>query len=172
VHCRANISEIFMLSYMTAFNRAVAKTCLWFSAFGLVLMTGTIGWQVYARYILNDTPSWSEKFCLLLMLYFILFAAAAGIRDGTHIGLVIVRDSLPPLPRKIVIIVTHLIVLAFGAGMVWFGMDMVISTWTHIIPTLGISTGISYLPFPLSGGLFVLFSLEHILSTLLNRTES
>jgi len=107
-----------------------------------------------------------------LMLYFILFAAAAGIRDGSHIGLVIFRDSLPPLPRKIVIIITHLIVLAFGAGMVWFGMDMVISTWTHVIPTLGIPTGLSYLPFPLSGGLFVLFSLEHILSTLFNRAES
>ncbi len=146
--------------------------CLWFSAFGLVLMTATVGWQVFARYILNDTPRWSEQFCLLLMLYFILFAAATGIRDKTHIGLVIFRDSLPPLPRKIVLIITHLVVLAFGGGMVWFGMDMVTSTWTHIIPTLGIPTGLSYLPFPLAGCLFVLFSLEHILSTLLNRADS
>ena len=157
---------------MTAFNRMISKICLWFSGFGLALMTGIIGWQVYARYILNDTPRWSERFCLLLMLYFILFAAAAGIRDGTHIGLVIFRDSLPPLLRKIVIIITHLIVLAFGVGMVWFGMDMVISTWTHVIPTLGVPTGLSYLPFPLSGGLFVLFSLEHILSSLFNSSES
>jgi len=161
-----------MRSAMTAFNRVVARACLWFSGFGLVLMTAIIGWQVYARYILNDTPRWSERFCLLLMLYFILFAAAAGIRDQSHIGLVIFRDSLPPLPRKIATIVTHLIVMAFGGGMVWFGMDMVTSTWTHIIPTLEIPTGVSYLPFPLSGGLFVLFSLEHILSLLFGGAES
>jgi len=161
-----------MFSLMTTFNRIFAKACLWFSGFGLVLMTAIIGWQVYARYVLNDTPRWSERFCLLLMLYFILFAAAAGIRDKTHIGLVLFRDLLPPLPRKIATIITHLIVLTFGAGMVWFGMDMVISTWTHIIPTLEIPTGISYLPFPLSGVLFVLFSLEHILSILLNGTEA
>jgi len=161
-----------MLSHMAALNRVIAKTCLWFSGFGLVLMTAIIGWQVYARYILNDTPRWSERFCLLLMLYFILFAAAAGIRDRSHIGLVVFRDSLPPPLRKTAIIVTHTIVLAFGVGMVWYGMDMVISTWTHVIPTLGVPTGISYLPFPLSGGLFILFSLEHILSILFNRADS
>lgn len=161
-----------MLSNMTALNRIIATICLWFSAFGLTVMTGIVGWQVFARYILNDPPIWSERVCLLLMLYFILFAAAAGIRDKSHIGLVIFRESLPTLPKKIATIITHLIILAFGAGMIWFGKDMVVSTWTHTIPTLGIPTGISYLPFPLSGILFVLFSLEHICSTLCNREES
>ncbi len=101
-----------------------------------------------------------------------VLAAAAGIRDKSHIGLVIFRDSLPPLPRKIVIIITHFIILTFGVGMVWFGMDMVTSTWTHTIPTLGVPTGLSYLPFPLYGVLFILFSLEHILLTFFNRADS
>lgn len=160
-----------MLQYLSSFNRNISRICLWSSGFGLVLMTAIIGWQVFARYVLNDTPHWSEKFCLLLMLYFILFAAAAGVREGTHIGLVFVKDSLPKLPRRVVVVIDHLIVGAFGFGMTWFGYDMVVSTWTHTIPTLGIPTGISYLPFPLSGLLFMLFSLEHIILTILNRTE-
>ena len=161
-----------MFSYLTKFNRVVARICLWFSGFGLVMMTAIIGWQVFARYVLNDSPIWSESFCLLLMLYFILFAAAAGVRDGSHIGLVIIRDSLPEQLRRIVLVVIHLIVFAFGAGMVWFGIDMVTSTWSHVIPTLALPTGASYLPFPLSGVLFMLFSLEHVFSTILNRVES
>ncbi len=160
-----------MLQHLSTFNRIISRLCLWCSGFGLFLMTVIIGWQVFARYILNDTPHWSEKFCLLLMLYFILFAAAAGVREGTHIGLVFVKDSLPAMPRRVVVIVDHLIVAAFGLGMVWFGYDMVISTWTHTIPTLGIPTGISYLPFPLAGLLFILFSFEHIIATMMNRAE-
>lgn len=160
-----------MLQHLSSFNRTISRICLWSSGFGLFLMTAIIGWQVFARYILNDTPHWSEKFCLLLMLYFILFAAAAGVREGTHIGLVFVKDSLPALPRRIVVVIDHLIVAAFGFGMVWFGYDMVLSTWTHTIPTLGIPTGISYLPFPLAGLLFILFSFEHIIATIQNRTE-
>jgi TRAP-type C4-dicarboxylate transport system permease small subunit len=134
-------------------------------------MTIIIGWQVFARYVLNDTPHWSEKFCLLLMIYFILFAAAAGVRDGSHIGLVIIKESLSGLPQRIVTVINHLIVGLFGFGMVWFGAEMVVSTWTHVIPTLGLPTGLSYLPFPLAGLLFMLFSLEHILMTIMNRTE-
>lgn len=161
-----------MLLFLSTCNRFIARVCIWLSGFGLALMTVIIGWQVFSRYILNDTPHWSERFCLLLMLYFILFAAAAGVRDGTHIGLVIFKESLPDIPRKIVQLVIHLIVLAFGLGMVWYGSDMVRSTWTHVIPTLGLPTGVSYLPFPLSGGLFVLFSLEHFFSILFNWKES
>ena len=160
-----------MLHYLSVFNRTLSRICIWSSGFGLVLMTIIIGWQVFARYVLNDTPHWSEKFCLLLMIYFILFAAAAGVRDGSHIGLVIIKESLSGLPKRIVTVINHLIVGLFGFGMVWFGADMVVSTWTHVIPTLGLPTGLSYLPFPLAGLLFMLFSLEHILMTIMNRTE-
>jgi TRAP-type C4-dicarboxylate transport system permease small subunit len=160
-----------MLHYLSVFNRTISRICIWSSGFGLVLMTIIIGWQVFARYVLNDTPHWSEKFCLLLMIYFILFAAAAGVRDGSHIGLVIIKESLSGLPQRIVTVINHLIVGLFGFGMVWFGAEMVVSTWTHVIPTLGLSTGLSYLPFPLAGLLFMLFSLEHILMTIMNRTE-
>lgn len=155
-----------MLSAFNSVNRMIAKACLWFSGCGLAIMTVIIGWQVFARYVLNNPPHWSETFCLLLMLYFILFAAAAGVRDGSHIGLVIVKESLPPQLKKIVQILIHLIVLCFGGGMVWFGMDMVRQTWTHVIPTIGLPKGLSYLPFPLSGCLFILFSFELILATI------
>lgn len=158
-----------MFNLISSTNRVIARFCLWMSGFGLALMTAIIGWQVFARYVLNNPPHWSETFCLLLMLYFILFAAAAGVRDGTHIGLVIVKESLPPTLKKIVQIIIDLIVLAFGAGMIWFGLDMVRSTWTHIIPTLEVPTGLSYLPFPLAGVLFILFSLEHVLATILDK---
>ena len=160
-----------MLHYLSVFNRTISRICIWSSGFGLVLMTIIIGWQVFARYVLNDTPHWSEKFCLLLMIYFILFAAAAGVRDGSHIGLVIIKESLSGLPQRIVTVINHLIVGLFGFGMVWFGAEMVVSTWTHVIPTLGLPTGLNYLPFPLAGLLFMLFSLEHILMTIMNRTE-
>ncbi|PIE69708.1 MAG: TRAP transporter permease DctQ [Deltaproteobacteria bacterium] len=150
-----------MLSLFSSCNRYIASFCLWFSGLGLILMTFVTGWQVYSRYVLNDSLRWSEQFCLMLMLYFILFAAAAQVRSGSHIGLVIVRESLPGILKKIVMAITHLIVMAFGAGMFFFGTQMAASTWSHVIPTLGLPTGLSYLPFPVAGALFVLFSLEN-----------
>ncbi len=38
------------------------------------------------RYLLNDSPSWTEPLSLLLMSWFILLGAAVGVREGDHLG--------------------------------------------------------------------------------------
>jgi len=149
---------------LSFFNRRLTRICLWGSAVGLVLMTVVIGIQVFGRYVLNSSPNWSEKSCLLLMIYYIMFAAAAGVHDKTHIGLTFLSAVLPAPVKKVTDIFVALSMGLFGCGMVWFGWEMVQSTWTHVIPTLGLSVGISYLPFPLAGLLFILFSVEHVLA--------
>lgn len=147
-------------------NTWIARVCLWGSAMGLAVMTLIIGWQVFARYVLNDTPNWSEQFCLLLMIYYILFAAAVGVRDKTHIGLTFVRDAMPPLMKRFFFLFINIMLAAFGVTMIVYGLQMAQTTWTHVIPTLGLSVGLSYLPFPLAGVLFTLFALEHLLGIL------
>jgi TRAP-type C4-dicarboxylate transport system permease small subunit len=132
-------------------------------------MTVIIGWQVWGRYVLNDSPQWTERLSLLLMLYYILLAAAVGVRDRFHLGLVFFQQALPAKVRWAVDILVNVIVGAFGLFMVWYGVKIALSTWTHTIPTLGIPTGAGYLPFPIAGVLIVLFSLEHILVSLARR---
>ena len=53
-------------------SRFLSRAALYASALGLVGMTLIIGWQVFARYVLNAAPSWTEQASLLLMLWFIL----------------------------------------------------------------------------------------------------
>ena len=154
------------LTRLSPFNRGLSRVCLWGSAAGLVLMTVVIGIQVFGRYVLNSSPNWSEKFCLLLMIYYIMFAAAAGVHDKTHIGLAFLSSVRPGPVRRITDVFVALSLGLFGCGMTWFGWQMAQSTWTHVIPTLGLPVGLSYLPFPLAGLLFILFSLEHVLALL------
>ena len=159
----------FFLDRLAVVSGWVSRFCLWFSASGLVLMTVVIGWQVWGRYVLNDTPHWSERFSLFLMIYFIMFAAAAGVREGFHLGLVLVRDALTGWVQRTVDVLINLIVGGFGYGMIWYGAQMVEATWSHTIPTLGVPTGLSYLPFPIAGVLIVFFALERILNALADK---
>jgi len=155
---------VAILAKLSSFNRSLSRFCLRGSAAGLVLMTGVIGMQVFGRYVLNSTPNWSEKFCLLLMIYYIMFAAAAGVHDKTHIGLAFLSSVLPRPVKRVAEVFVALCMGLFGCGMAWYGWQMVQSTWTHVIPTLGLPVGVSYLPFPLAGLLFIFFSLEHVLA--------
>ena len=149
---------------MSALSRFLSQVALWFSAIGLVAMTAIIGWQVFGRYLLGSAPSWAEQAALFLMLWFILFAAAAGVREGFHIRLSLLQDSLGETRRRLLSLVCHVVVLLFGLGMVWGGAELALATWQHDIPTLGLPRGLSYIPLPTAGVLIMFFSVEHMLA--------
>lgn len=129
-------------------------------------MTGIIAWQVFARYVLNASPAWGEQAALLLMIWYVFFAAAAGVREGFHIRIVVLVNSLRPSYRKAINIFSHALVGLFGALMIWFGIDLARETWQHVIPTLGISRGYAYIPIPISGALITFFALEQLVAEL------
>src|SRR5262245_57073274 len=57
-------------------------------------------WQVFARYVLNNSPSWTEPLALLLMTTAMMFGAAAGVRANRHFGFfIVVEHARPPVQR-------------------------------------------------------------------------
>ncbi len=152
-----------MLEKLARLSRATSRLALYLSFAGLVGMTAIISWQVFARYVLNAAPSWTEQAALLLMLWFILFAAAAGVREGFHIRLVMLEETLRPGRKRALRLFSHGVVMAFGAAMAWSGGELVAATASHTIPTLGVSRAFAYLPIAGAGALIVLYALEHII---------
>lgn len=140
-----------------------AELLLRIAAFGLVLMTVIVGWQVFGRYVLNSSPSWSEQAALTLMIWYVLLAAAAGVREGFHIRIVALEEAVGPNAKRGMRMVQDLIVASCGIAMTIWGGELVIRTWEHIIPSLGLPRGLAYLALPISGVLIALFSLERML---------
>ena len=129
------------------------------AAAGLVLMTAVIAWQVFARYVLNDSPPWSEAAALVIMAYFVLLAAAVGVWERFHLGFRLFVSMLPLRPKRAVFMIGQLLIMAFGGAMAFNGMALVNYTASHVIPTLGVSRSVAYWPFVICGGLIVLFAL-------------
>ncbi len=155
-----------MSNLLSSTSRRVSLFSKWFAGLGLLIMTAIIATQVFSRYVLNDSPAWAEQAALLLMIWYVFIAAAAGVREGFHIRIGVFVDSLPPGPRRVMTVVGHAAVLAFGIAMTYFGIELAQETWSHVIPTLGISRGYAYLPIPLSGVFIACFSIEHIVAEL------
>ena len=153
-----------MLSVLAAVSRWISRLTLVFAAAGLVVMTAVIGWQVFARYVLSDSPAWAEAASLALMVWFILLAAAVGVREQFHIGMTAATNAMPPALAKLSRAFSLFMVGAFGAAMGVWGGELVIRTWEIEIATLGISRGFSYLPLPIAGWLIVFFSVEHLIA--------
>ena len=151
---------------LSRITHLIADVLVKIAAFGLVLMTVIVGWQVFGRYVLNSTPSWSEQAALTLMIWYVALAAAAGVRQGFHIRIVALEEAASPGVRKAMQVASNTVVGGCGLAMLVWGGELVLLTWHHVIPSLGISRGLAYLGLPIAGALMALFSLERTLEVL------
>lgn len=144
----------------------VNLAALWTAGIGLVLMTGFVAWQVFCRYILNDSPSWTEPGSVMLMSWFIFLGAAVGVRENTHLGFDVLLYVLPKGGKRVLRMISDIVILAFGVGMIWYGSQLVSLTWNTTLPSLGISGAYDYFPVVVGGVLIVLFALERTVQRL------
>ena len=142
---------------------ALSTIALWVASAGMVAMTAMVAWQVFARYVLNDSPSWTEPAAVMVMSWFIFLGAAVGVRENFHMGFDVLLYVLPQGSKGVLRLVSDLIALTFGLGMVWYGCKLVALTWQSTIPSLGLPGGFDYLPLATGGALICLFSLERMM---------
>jgi TRAP-type C4-dicarboxylate transport system permease small subunit len=116
--------------------------------------------------VLNSTPSWSEQAALTLMIWYVALAAAAGVRQGFHIRIVALEEAASARVKAGMQVFSNLIVGACGVAMLVWGGELVMRTWSHVIPSLGISRGLAYLGLPIAGVLIALFAVERVLEVL------
>nr|WP_316639466.1 TRAP transporter small permease [uncultured Roseateles sp.] len=143
---------------------AIARACLRLGVTGLVLLIAAVSYQVFGRYVLNNTPTWAESLALLLVLYVTMLGCAVGVRDAGHIGMELLGGLIPDSWHKPLAILIHLLTLLFGALMAWNCAEMFLSVRGYMIPTLGVSESLRYVPMVAAGLLIVLFSIEHIVA--------
>jgi TRAP-type C4-dicarboxylate transport system permease small subunit len=139
---------------------------LWAAGIGLVAMTGFVAWQVFCRYVLNDSPSWTEPGAVLLMSWFIFLGAAVGVRENFHLGFDVLLYVLPKSGKRVLRMISDVVIFVFGIGMVWYGSQLVALTWNTTLPSLGVTGAHDYFPVVGGGALIVLFAAERIVKRL------
>jgi TRAP-type C4-dicarboxylate transport system permease small subunit len=142
------------------------------SSISLLLLVVFTGYQVWGRYVMNDTPTWTEKAALLLILIVALPMSAVGLREKFHLGIVFVVEALPLRVQKWVEIINAFILGVFGVAMIFGTWPLVIGTWGRAIPLIGIPQGVQYLPLIFTGILIVAFMAERIWFAIHSLTET
>ena len=163
---RAAPEGVGLFRTYTTFCRRIARGCMWLGILGLVLLIMAVTWQVFGRYIMNNTPTWAESLALLIVLYVTMLGTAVGVRDAGHIGLESLLVLAPEALRLKIEYLIHALVMVFGAAMAYNCAFLAHSVWSYRLPTLWISEGWRYVPASFAGLLIILFSIEHIIALL------
>jgi len=143
--------------------KALARAAIGIAGVALVAMAGIQAWQVFARYVLNDPPSWTEPLALLCMSTTMMFGAAAGVHAGRHFGFFIVVEHARPQVRRLMQLVARLIATAVGVLFALWGGEMMIDAWDYEIAGAPLPQGIMFLPLCLGGVLIAIFSIEQLI---------
>lgn len=143
------------------------KISLVIGGVGLALMSAFILWQVYGRFVMNDTPSWTEPTALLLMLYFSLFVGAVGVREGFHLGLDLLYYFIPQWLGKYLEVIAYAVICFLGFYMMVYGLTLARGTWNERIPAIYFPEGVRFLPMFFGGFLIGIFAIERAARLLL-----
>jgi TRAP-type C4-dicarboxylate transport system permease small subunit len=156
---------------MALFSRALdllARLVVVVAGVALVGLVAMMGWLVFGRYVLNDTPTWIERAATLAILAIALPVAAVGVRERFHLSVLGFREALPARLQRLIAIGCDTLVGLFGLGMAVWGWELRGMVGPFNIPLLGISQGWTYMPMVVGGALMVLFAVEQVLKDILN----
>lgn len=147
----------------SAFN-LLAQATIAIAAASLCVLVLVLAWQVIGRYVLNESPGWTEPVALILMSVAALFGAAVAVRRESHFNFPTLVESAPPLLRDILKAGARLIAVASGIALAYYGGFLMSDSWSVPMAGAPAPEGLAYIGVCLGGALIAIFAFERLIS--------
>ncbi|KKL47458.1 hypothetical protein LCGC14_2335330, partial [marine sediment metagenome] len=118
----------------------------------MAVMTGLVVSQVVARYAFSSALDWSEEVARLAFVWTMFLAIPHGIRHGVHVGIDALVVKLPARTQAMLFRVTAVFGAVLMAAVFWFGLQVTVSTWPELMPTLPVTAAVYYVAILISAG--------------------
>jgi len=116
-------------------------------------MTTVVFLQVFYRYFLAQSLSWSEELARYLFVWISLLGAALAVQKRGHFGMELFYDMLPAQARRIARIVISLLMGTAILVILVQGLLLYQKVAHQYSPAMGISMGLAYGSLPVGAGL-------------------
>lgn len=133
--------------------------------FLMAVMVLDVTWQVFTRFILRDPSGFTEELAGFLLIWIGLLGASYAYYVKAHLGIDVLTSGLSGVKRKISEILVAGTVLLFALFvLVMGGWRLVDLTFTlkQISPVMGIPMSAVYMVLPLTGILFIYYSIYYM----------
>jgi TRAP-type C4-dicarboxylate transport system permease small subunit len=150
------------LHWFVALSAVLSRAATFIACLSLLAITLVEAWQVFARYVLNDSPVWTEPVALLLMSAAMMFGAAVGVRSESHFGFFVAVHAATPRVRAVLLAAARLVVMAIGVMLAFWGTVLLVDGWSIPMAGAPLPQGLYFLPIGLGGALMALFALERL----------
>lgn len=111
-----------MGGWLDALARVTRRVNCWFlTAAGLLaaVILAAIAYDLVARNLFDSPTLWALDVSRFLLLFVFFLALAPALESGAHVSVDILENYLPPAPRRAMRIIARLLILVFGAILLW-----------------------------------------------------
>jgi TRAP-type transport system small permease protein len=131
----------------------------------LTLLVIVISTGVVFRYGLDSPLSWPEELARYSLVWLTFIGAPLATKRHSHIVIDVAGPFLPERVRLWVALAVDLIVIAFLALLVGYGVQLTQKMWVAVSPALSIRIGYVYLSIPLGTALMIVHMARELKST-------
>ena len=121
----------------------------------MAVMSVVVLAQVFLRYVVQASLSWSEELARYLMVWIGLFGASLALQEGRHIEVTLLLDRMPRPLRKLCVGIALLAVLGFLGLVLHQGLVLTRNIWLQRSPAMNLPMVIPYAAIPL-GAFFMM----------------
>lgn len=129
-----------------------------------VVMITSLCLEVFFRFALRHSLSWSEELALLLFTWIVLLLGSVGVREGFHVRVSLIVDRLPGAARMAIERLVMAGLVLFGLVMANDGWEMVVRNWDQVAPATRYPLPFMYAAVPTMGLLVALHAFVRLVA--------
>ena len=147
-------------------KRVLKNLDAWFAGTMFAVTLVIVVVNVFTRYFANYIIPWGEEVATTCFVYTTFVGAAWCLRTHQHVGVDLLVDKLPAGARKVVHILTDLIILVTNGYITYLSWQFVMSSRVKTMPILKVSSVWLNAALILGFGLMTIYSLMNLIRTL------
>ncbi len=164
-----------LFAVMAVIHRVIVRIL---SALVVVAVGGlvfSVLWGVVTRFVFDNQASWTEELARMLLIWVTLIGSSLAFAGHSHLGVDILARSLDPAARRLLAVLSQLMVLFFAVVILGQGgWAIVKDTYAsgQVLAAMGISRAWVYVVVPISGVTTAYFTLETLLKLVCGHAEN
>ncbi|MBB5173841.1 TRAP transporter small permease [Texcoconibacillus texcoconensis] len=129
------------------------------------IMVVIIALQVFMRYVMGDSLSWSEELARFCFIWLVYIGISYGVKKQRHIKVDVVLMLFKRKGKLILTMISNVVFLIFALVVIYYGQDiaMRILELGQRSPGLQIPMGFVYMATPIGMGLTVIRLIQQLI---------
>jgi TRAP-type C4-dicarboxylate transport system permease small subunit len=129
--------------------------------------------EITCRGILSVPVSWTDELSRSVYIILVFLGASLALRDRSHVTVDILIQIIPEWAKRVLRIVSSIMMIPFAALMTMGAAENVTRYWTSVISTVGwLKVGHLYLSVAISGVLMIFYLVLNLYDDIRNTKKT